>query len=126
MTSRGRRLICLRSLDEKLDREITALTKTRFIDTFGGGDARRTQTSCASTIVRWPHRIIKASDGVSKKKAAENREEILKAASRLIRERSISGAGVDAVTEASEIIHGSRYSQFGYKERLVEEALDSL
>jgi len=60
---------------------------------------------------------------VSKEKAAENRERILNAASRLIRERGISGAGVDALTEAAGMTHGSLYSQFGSKERLVEEAL---
>jgi TetR/AcrR family transcriptional repressor of nem operon len=61
---------------------------------------------------------------VSKEKAAENRERILNAASRLMRERGISGAGVDALTEAAGMTHGSLYSQFGSKERLVEEALD--
>jgi TetR/AcrR family transcriptional repressor of nem operon len=61
---------------------------------------------------------------VSKEQAAENRERILKAASRLIRERGISGAGVDALTEAAGMTHGSLYSQFGSKDRLVEEALD--
>src|SRR5687768_3302078 len=61
---------------------------------------------------------------VSKEKAAENRERILNAASRLIRERGIPGAGVDALTEAAGMTHGSLYSQFGSKERLVEEALD--
>src|SRR5271170_1796269 len=60
---------------------------------------------------------------VSKEQAAENRERILKAASRLMRERGISGAGVDALTEAAGMTHGSLYSQFGSKERLVEEAL---
>jgi TetR/AcrR family transcriptional repressor of nem operon len=60
---------------------------------------------------------------VTKEKAAENRERILQAASRLIRERGISGAGVDALTEAAGMTHGSLYSQFGSKERLVEEAL---
>jgi TetR/AcrR family transcriptional repressor of nem operon len=60
---------------------------------------------------------------VTKEKAAENRERILKAASRLIRERGISGAGVDALTEAAGMTHGSLYSQFGSKDRLVEEAL---
>jgi TetR/AcrR family transcriptional repressor of nem operon len=44
---------------------------------------------------------------VTKEKAAENRERILKAASRLIRERGISGAGVDALTEAAGMTHGS-------------------
>jgi len=61
---------------------------------------------------------------VSKEQAAKNRERILDAASRLIRERGISGAGVDALTEAAGMTHGSLYSQFGSKERLVEEALD--
>ncbi len=60
---------------------------------------------------------------VSKEKAAENRERILQAAARLIRERGISGTGVDALTEAAGMTHGSLYSQFGSKERLVEEAL---
>jgi TetR/AcrR family transcriptional regulator, transcriptional repressor for nem operon len=60
---------------------------------------------------------------VTKERAAENRERILTAASRLIRERGISGAGVDALTEAAGMTHGSLYSQFGSKERLVEEAL---
>lgn len=61
---------------------------------------------------------------VSKAKAAENRERILREAARLIRERGISGAGVDALTEAAGMTHGSLYSQFGSKERLIEEALD--
>jgi TetR/AcrR family transcriptional repressor of nem operon len=60
---------------------------------------------------------------VSKEHAAENRERILTAASRLMRERGISGVGVDALTEAAGMTHGSLYSQFGSKERLVEEAV---
>ena len=60
---------------------------------------------------------------VSKEQAAENRERILKAASRLVRERGISNVGVDALAEAAGMTHGSLYSQFGSKERLVEEAL---
>ena len=60
---------------------------------------------------------------VSKEQAAENRERILTAASRLMRERGISGVGVDALTEAAGMTHGSLYSQFGSKERLVEEAV---
>jgi TetR/AcrR family transcriptional repressor of nem operon len=60
---------------------------------------------------------------VSKEQAAENRERILKAASRLMRERGISGVGVDALTEAAGMTHGSLYSQFGSKERLVKEAV---
>jgi TetR/AcrR family transcriptional repressor of nem operon len=60
---------------------------------------------------------------VSKEQAAENRERILKAAASLMRERGISGVGVDALTEAAGMTHGSLYSQFGSKERLVEEAV---
>jgi TetR/AcrR family transcriptional regulator, transcriptional repressor for nem operon len=60
---------------------------------------------------------------VSKEQAAENRERILKTASSLMRERGISGVGVDALTEAAGMTHGSLYSQFGSKERLVEEAV---
>ena len=60
---------------------------------------------------------------VSKEQAAENRERILKEAARLIRERGISGTGVDALTEAAGMTHGSLYSQFGSKERLVEDAV---
>ena len=60
---------------------------------------------------------------VSKEQAAENRERILKAASRLMRDRGIADVGVDALTEAAGMTHGSLYSQFGSKERLVEEAV---
>jgi TetR/AcrR family transcriptional repressor of nem operon len=60
---------------------------------------------------------------ISKEKAAENRDRILKAASRLMRERGIAGVGVDTLTEAAGMTHGSLYSQFGSKERLVEEAV---
>jgi TetR/AcrR family transcriptional repressor of nem operon len=60
---------------------------------------------------------------VSKEQAAKNRERILDSASRLMRERGISGVGVDALTEAAGMTHGSLYSQFGSKERLVEEAV---
>ncbi|HZR73201.1 TetR/AcrR family transcriptional regulator [Bradyrhizobium sp.] len=60
---------------------------------------------------------------VSKEQAAKNRERILEVASRLMRERGISGVGVDALTEAAGMTHGGLYSQFGSKERLVEEAV---
>ena len=71
-----------------------------------------------------PQPLIETCDmRVSKEKAAENRERILKVASRLMRERGISAVGVDALTEAAGMTHGSLYSQFGSKERLVEEAV---
>ena len=60
---------------------------------------------------------------VSKEKAAENRERILAEAARLFRERGISGVGVDTLTDAAGLTHGSLYSQFGSKERLAAEAL---
>src|SRR5271156_6412618 len=60
---------------------------------------------------------------ITKEKAAENREMILTQASRLFRERGLSGVGVDALTEAAGLTHGSLYSQFGSKEHLAVEAL---
>jgi TetR/AcrR family transcriptional regulator, transcriptional repressor for nem operon len=60
---------------------------------------------------------------VSKQAAAENRRRILTAATRLIREHGIDGAGVDAITEAAGLTHGAFYSQFGSKELVVLEAL---
>jgi len=61
---------------------------------------------------------------VSKERAAENRERIVTAAARLFRERGLSGIGVDALTLAAGLTHGSLYSQFGSKERLAVEALN--
>ena len=60
---------------------------------------------------------------VSKEKAAENRERILTEAARLFREHGVSGVGVDALTDAAGLTHGSLYSQFGSKERLAAEAI---
>jgi TetR/AcrR family transcriptional repressor of nem operon len=61
---------------------------------------------------------------VSREQAAKNRERILDAASRLIRERGLAGAGVDALTGAAGLTPGSLYSQFGSKDRLIAEALN--
>jgi TetR/AcrR family transcriptional repressor of nem operon len=74
-------------------------------------------------LVKTPHWLRICGMRVSKEKAAENRDRILKSASRLMRERGISAVGVDALTEAAGMTHGSLYSQFGSKERLVEEAV---
>jgi TetR/AcrR family transcriptional regulator, transcriptional repressor for nem operon len=60
---------------------------------------------------------------VSKQQAAENRERILTEAARLFREQGLSGVGVDALTEAAGLTHGSLYSQFGSKDRLMAEAV---
>jgi TetR/AcrR family transcriptional regulator, transcriptional repressor for nem operon len=60
---------------------------------------------------------------VSKDEAAANRERILTEAARLFRERGLSGVGVDALTEAAGLTHGSLYSRFGSKEILAAEAV---
>jgi TetR/AcrR family transcriptional regulator, transcriptional repressor for nem operon len=60
---------------------------------------------------------------VTKEKAAENRELILSQAARLFRERGISGVGVDALSEAAGLTHGSLYSQFGSKDKVLDESL---
>lgn len=60
---------------------------------------------------------------VSKQQAAANRERILDEAARLFRERGLAGVGVDALTAAAGLTHGSLYSQFGSKERLAAEAM---
>lgn len=59
---------------------------------------------------------------VSREKAAQNRERMLTEAARLFREHGLSGVGVDALTDAAGLTHGSLYSQFGSKERLAAEA----
>jgi TetR/AcrR family transcriptional repressor of nem operon len=61
---------------------------------------------------------------VSKAKAAENREAILINAARLFREKGVPGVGVDALAEAAGMTHGSLYSQFGSKDKLLAEALE--
>jgi len=60
---------------------------------------------------------------VTKEKAAENRENLLIQAARLFRERGISGIGVDALAEAANMTHGSLYSQFGSKDKVLAESL---
>lgn len=61
---------------------------------------------------------------ISRKQAAENRELILVSAAKLFRERGVPGVGVDALGQAAGMTHGSLYSQFGSKEKLLAEALD--
>src|ERR1700761_3705341 len=61
---------------------------------------------------------------VSKEKMAENRERILDEAARLFREKGVLGVGVDALGEAAGMTHGSLYSQFGSKDRLLSEAVE--
>jgi TetR/AcrR family transcriptional regulator, transcriptional repressor for nem operon len=60
---------------------------------------------------------------VSKEKAAENHQQILRAAARLFRERGISATGVDSITKEAGLTHGGLYSQFGSKEAIATEAI---
>jgi TetR/AcrR family transcriptional repressor of nem operon len=59
---------------------------------------------------------------VSKEKAAENREALLRAASRLFRERGIDGVGVAEVAKEAGLTHGALYAHFPSKDALVAEA----
>jgi TetR/AcrR family transcriptional repressor of nem operon len=61
---------------------------------------------------------------VSKAKAAENREAILDVAAQLFREKGLSEVGVSTLTAAAGLTHGSVYSQFGSKEKLMTEAME--
>lgn len=60
---------------------------------------------------------------VSREKAAENRERIVEAASRLFREKGFDGAGVDAIMHAAGLTHGGFYGHFGSKDDLAAEAV---
>lgn len=60
---------------------------------------------------------------VSKEKAAQNRQDILTAATRLFREHGIHATGVDAITKEAGLTHGGLYSQFGSKEAIAVEAI---
>lgn len=59
---------------------------------------------------------------VSKEKAAENREALLIAASRLFRRRGIDDVGVAEIAKAAGLTHGALYAHFPSKEALVAEA----
>jgi TetR/AcrR family transcriptional repressor of nem operon len=59
---------------------------------------------------------------VSREQAAENRQRVLDAASRLFREGGIATTGVDAVMSAAGLTHGGFYSQFQSKEKMAAEA----
>ena len=59
---------------------------------------------------------------VSKAQAAENRQGILDAASRLYRERGLTGVGVADITRNAGLTHGGLYRHFASKDALVQEA----
>ncbi|RON40140.1 TetR family transcriptional regulator [Pseudomonas frederiksbergensis] len=61
---------------------------------------------------------------VTKDQAAANKESILKAASRLYREKGISGIGIGELSRSVGLTHGGFYGQFpGGKEQLASEAV---
>ena len=59
---------------------------------------------------------------VSKEKAAENRDALLSAASRLFRERGIDGVGVAEVAKEAGLTHGALYAHFQSKDELAAAA----
>ena len=60
---------------------------------------------------------------VSKEKAAENREALLQAASRLFREHGIDGVGVADIGREAGLTHGALYAHFDSKEALAAAAM---
>lgn len=60
---------------------------------------------------------------VSKDKAVRNRTLLLDSAARLVRQRGMAGVGVDQLSEAAGLTHGSVYSHFGSKDALLAEAV---
>ena len=60
---------------------------------------------------------------VSREQARENRQNILRAAGRLFRERGIDAAGVDDITRAAGLTHGGFYGHFDSKQSLTAEAV---
>jgi TetR/AcrR family transcriptional regulator, transcriptional repressor for nem operon len=60
---------------------------------------------------------------VSREQQAKNREQVVAAAAKLLRERGIEGIGVDALAKAAGMTHGAIYSQFGSKEELAAAAI---
>jgi TetR/AcrR family transcriptional repressor of nem operon len=60
---------------------------------------------------------------ISKEKAADNRTALIRAASKLFRERGIDGVGVAEISREAGLTHGALYAHFRSKEELALEAL---
>lgn len=60
---------------------------------------------------------------ISKEKAADNRVALIRAASKLFRERGIDGVGVAEISKEAGLTHGALYAHFRSKEELALEAL---
>lgn len=61
---------------------------------------------------------------VSREQAAENRQRVVEAASRLFRETGFEGVGVAEISRAAGLTHGGFYRQFDSKEALFAEAAE--
>jgi TetR/AcrR family transcriptional repressor of nem operon len=60
---------------------------------------------------------------VSREQQVKNREHVIAAAAKLLREHGIEGIGVDGLAKAAGMTHGAIYSQFGSKEELAAAAI---
>ena len=60
---------------------------------------------------------------VSKETSAKHRDELLKAASRLFRERGFDKVGIAEIAAAAGLTHGAFYTHFESKEALCTEAI---
>jgi TetR/AcrR family transcriptional regulator, transcriptional repressor for nem operon len=60
---------------------------------------------------------------VTKEKSAENRRSLVRAASKLFKQRGIDGVGVADIGREAGLTHGALYAQFPSKEALAAEAL---
>ena len=61
---------------------------------------------------------------VSREKAAENRERIVDAASRLFREKGFDGVGLDAIMKDAGLTHGGFYAHFASRDALLAAAAE--
>jgi TetR/AcrR family transcriptional repressor of nem operon len=60
---------------------------------------------------------------ITKEKAEENRQALVRAAGLLFRERGIDGVGVAEISKAAGLTHGALYAHFPSKDALAAEAL---
>lgn len=60
---------------------------------------------------------------VTKEKAAENRQALVRTAGKLFRQHGINGVGVADIGKEAGLTHGALYAQFPSKEALAAEAL---
>jgi TetR/AcrR family transcriptional repressor of nem operon len=61
---------------------------------------------------------------VTQEQAAKNRELVVEAAGRLVREKGVDGTSVAEIMNAAKLTHGGFYGQFKSKADLVEEACE--